>query len=150
MGLEIERKFLVVGDGWRALAKRGRHIRQGYLCTNPMVVRVRLLDRNAFLTVKDDRPGLVRAEFDYSIPLHDAEQMLAQHCDTQTLIEKTRYEIDLEGVTWEIDVFGAQHAGLVLAEVELYATDQSLRLPDWIGREVTDDPNFRNHKLGSA
>lgn len=148
MGTEIERKFLVISDDWRELAKRGRRIRQGYLSTQAMVVRVRILDHTALLTIKDNRPGLVRTEFEYAIPLKDAEEMLAHHCG-ELQIEKTRYAIDLAGVTWVVDVFDGKLAGLVLAEVELYATDQSLDLPSWIGQEVTNDPNYRNHNLAN-
>lgn len=123
-------------------------MRQGYLCTAPMMVRVRTIGRHALLTIKDDRRGAVRSEFEYSIPLADAEDMLAHHCGGK-LVEKTRYEIDLDGVTWLVDVFEGCHAGLVLSEVELYATDQSLKLPPWIGAEVTNDPKYRNHNLAN-
>lgn len=145
--MEIERKFLVGGDGWRRDAEGSEMIRQGYLTRNGQAsVRVRVKDgRRAWITVKSRDPGRSRAEFEYPIPLNDARAMLALCGDD--IVEKHRHKVKRDGVVWEIDVFAGRHAGLVMAEVELEREDQPLSLPDWIGREVTDDPRYRNGAL---
>jgi CYTH domain-containing protein len=146
VGQEIERKFLVAGDGWRAGAE-GVLIRQGYLVTAPALsVRVRICGERGFLTVKGGEGTLVRQEFEYEIPVADAGAMLDGLCQ-KPLIEKTRHAVRHAGHTWEIDVFSGENAGLVLAEVELAAVDERLELPPWVGREVTDDPRYLNANL---
>jgi CYTH domain-containing protein len=151
MGLEIERKFLVTGDGWRAAALGPAvPLRQGYLAggaTGP-VVRVRLAGEQAFLTIKG--PGLLaRAEYEYPIPPEDAAAMLETLC-AAPVIEKTRTRVGHAGLVWEVDVFAGHLAGLVLAEVELASADQRVELPGWAGREVTDDPRYQNAALVRA
>lgn len=148
MGTEIERKFLVVNDGWRAGALGpGVALRQGYLAQQP-VVRVRVAGPKAFLTIKG--PGLLqRAEFEYPIPLADAEAMLATLC-APPVIEKTRTRVGHGGLTWDVDVFGGHLAGLVLAEVELPSAEAAVALPGWVGREVTDDARYQNNALACA
>jgi CYTH domain-containing protein len=153
MTLEIERKFLVAGDGWRAAALGpGLLLRQGYLpnggdATAP-VVRVRLAGADGFLTIKG--PGLLtRAEFEYAIPAAEAAAMLATLC-APPVLEKTRTRVGHAGLVWEVDVFAGLLAGLVLAEVELDSADQAVALPDWVGREVTGDPRYMNNRLASA
>lgn len=148
MPVEIERKFLVVGDGWRPLARSRRRLRQGYLSRGPgAVVRVRLVaNEAAFLTIKSDDPGIARAEFEYAIPAADAEAMLANLC-RPPLVEKTRHEVPHAGLLWQVDEFHGGRAGLVLAEVELGAADQPVELPGWAGREVTGDAAYRNSEL---
>lgn len=146
MALEIERKFLVQGNAWQA-GEPGLPIRQGYLCAGgKAVVRVRTYGTKAFLTVKGDKQGFVRAEFEYSIPFDDAVEMLDTLCQ-RPLIEKTRYERTFGGRTWTIDVFAGDNAGLTLAEIELSAADERIELPPWAGREVTADPRFLNARL---
>lgn len=147
MGKEIERKFLVRGKGWRAAADAGRSIRQAYLARGTAQVRVRILDdRKARLTVKSGKAGLERDEFEYDIPLSDAEAMLALR--TGEVIAKRRYRLPAgEGLTWEVDVFGEGQDGLVLAEIELPAKDASFARPDWLGNEVTGDPRYSNAAL---
>ena len=146
MAKEIERKFLVVGDDWRALA-RGTRYRQGYLSTvKERTVRVRTIDNKGFLTVKGVTVGATRSEFEYEIPAADADEMLDDLCE-KPIIEKNRYKIPLGGVTWEVDEFLGVNDGLIVAEVELQSEDQSFPKPDWIGEEVTDDPRYFNANL---
>jgi adenylate cyclase len=153
MALEIERKFLVTGEGWRAVALGpGLRLRQGYLpnggaATAP-VVRVRLAGADGFLTIKG--PGLLsRAEFEYPIPAADAEAMLASLC-TPPVVEKTRTRVAHGGLVWEVDVFAGHLAGLVMAEVELASADQPFARPDWAGAEVTGDKRYQNNALARA
>ena len=147
MGIEIERKFLVGSDGWRASAGAGQRVRQGYLTAGPgSAVRVRVAGGEAWLTVKGPTRGIARAEFEYPIPLADAEAMLAHLCGP-SLIEKTRYVVPFGGRRWEVDVFDGANAGLVLAEVELPAADAAVELPPWAGREVSDDARYANAAL---
>jgi CYTH domain-containing protein len=145
VGTEIERRFLVQGEAWKAGA-RVRRIRQGYLGTeNGISVRVRLIDGEGLLTIKGEREGLVREEFEYSVPTADAEAML-ELCGP-LLIEKNRYELMHGGLLWQVDVFAGRLAGLVMAEVELTHEDQPVAIPDWAAREVSHDRRFRNSSL---
>lgn len=145
MALEIERKFLVRGRPWDTLPQ-GAIMRQGYLVASPeRVVRIRIEGANAMLTIKSGMRGIVRNEWEYPIPLVDADELLAL-CD-QPLIEKHRYRILHEGMLWELDVFIGDNAGLVMAEIELDREDQTFTKPDWIGEEVTDDPRYLNANL---
>lgn len=150
MSTEIERKFLVVGDGWRAYAGHvapGVRYRQGYLPADSSVtVRVRVAGERGYLTIKGLHAGLSRAEFEYEIPLADAEQMLAALC-VQPVIEKTRYRIPHAGLIWEVDEFGGANAPLVLAEVELEREAQPVSAPDWVGQEVSSDVRYTNFYL---
>ncbi|MBF0426558.1 MAG: CYTH domain-containing protein [Magnetococcales bacterium] len=146
MGREIERKFLVVGEAWRSLA-RGISYRQGFLSTDrARVVRVRIAGAEATLTVKGMTDNLARPEFEYPIPLDDA-RFLLDHLCLRPLIEKTRYRIPLGTVVWEVDAFDGENRGLVLAEVELAHVDQTFPLPEWVGKEVSHDPRYFNSNL---
>lgn len=146
MPVEIERKFLVVGDGWRALSRSSQWYRQGYLARGPgPTVRVRRAGSIAFITVKGDGQ-VARPEFEYAIPVEDAEAMLADLC-LRPLVEKMRHEVWHAGLLWHVDEFEGGNKGLVLAEVELASVDQCVELPAWAGREVTDDPGYRNSEL---
>jgi adenylate cyclase len=152
MGIEIERKFLVADDGWRALARRPTAMRQGYLAAGGPTapgVRIRIAGAAAFLTVKGPG-GKVRAEFEYAIPVADAEAMLA--LSPLAVLAKTRWEVEHEGHLWTVDEFHAPASlqGLVLAEVELAAEDVDPPLPGWVGAEVTEDPRFTNAALAAA
>lgn len=148
MGIEIERKFLVVGETWRAGA-RGFVIRQGYICAHEdTVVRVRTHGDDAFLTIKGGNSGLVRAEFEYPIPLGDADEMLKTLCP-RPLVEKVRYKLSHLSHEWVIDEFSGENAGLIVAEVELASEDEAVALPPWIGREVSGDPRFLNVNLAA-
>ncbi|MEO0869262.1 MAG: CYTH domain-containing protein [Cyanobacteria bacterium J06642_11] len=146
MAQEIERKFLVQGDEWRTLAP-GRYYCQGYIPTQgKQTVRVRIVGDQGYLTLKGPTVGISRSEFEYDIPLQDAQAMLAELCD-HPLIEKHRYCIPVGEVIWEVDEFSGENQGLILAEVELTEADQTVNLPPWIGQEVTGDPRYYNSNL---
>jgi adenylate cyclase len=147
MAAEIERRFLVTGDGWRSASSRRRRIRQAYLAiTSTVSVRVRIIDDTAArLTVKSAAAGALRDEFDYAIPLADAEAMLPL-CGGQ-IVDKQRYDVAFGGRIWEVDVFGGALAGLVIAECELGDAGEMLACPDWVGHEVTDDGRYSNAAL---
>jgi adenylate cyclase len=148
MGREIERKFLVAADGWRAAVVAADSLRQGYLCTDPeRTVRVRLAGEKAWLTIKGRAHGASRAEFEYRIPIADVQELL-QMC-LVPLVEKTRHRVPFAGRTWEVDVFAGANRGLVLAEVELDAADAAVTLPPWLGGEVTDDHRYANANLAA-
>lgn len=146
MATEIERKYLVVNDSWRSRAV-GTVFRQGYLSTiKERTVRVRVAGDHGYLTIKGITVGAVRSEFEYEIPRADADQMLDELC-TQPLIEKTRYEIEADGMIWEIDAFTGVNEGLLVAEVELDDEAQEIVLPTWVGEEITHDPRYFNSNL---
>ena len=146
MGTEIERKFLVRDDSFRSLAQ-GTRYRQGYLnSVKERVVRVRTIDDKGFLTIKGITTGATRAEYEYEIPVKEAEAMLDELCE-QPLIEKNRYKIAHKGFTWEVDEFFGENQGLILAEVELESEDQPYDKPEWITDEVTGDPKYFNSNL---
>jgi CYTH domain-containing protein len=146
MATEIERKFLVRDDRWRAGAS-GRAYRQGYLAADAdRTVRVRVVGTQGYLTVKGKTQGLARAEFEYEIPGSDANEMLDRLC-LRPLIEKTRYRIEHAGRVWEVDEFAGENQGLVVAEVELTDAAEAVDLPDWVGPEVSDEPRYYNANL---
>jgi adenylate cyclase len=146
MGVEIERKFLVLNDSWQNVP--GVLYRQGYLNRDKTrTVRVRIAGDAAFLTVKGVCVGATRAEYEYPIPLADAHGLLAL-CHGP-LVEKTRYRFMHEGTLWEIDVFAGDNAGLVVAEVELAHEDQPFARPAWLGEEVTHDARYFNSNLAT-
>lgn len=150
MQIEIERKFLVVGNAWRERTVRVRSFRDGLVSQGANgKVRVRIDGPTAWLTVKGARSGISRAEFEYEIPLGDAERLLADVCSGQ-IIEKDRHIVPHEGRTWEVDVFKGPLDGLVWAEVELDHPEQVFAVPDWIGREVTGNPRYRHANLLNA
>ncbi len=146
MGEEIERKFLVADDRWREHAS-GTRYRQGFLSTDPdRVVRVRVAGSKATLTIKGRTIGARRPEFEYPLPLDDAEELLDTMC-MRPLIEKVRYTLVVGAHTWEVDVFEGENDGLVVAEVELGTEDEAFEKPQWVGAEVTDDPRYFNANL---
>lgn len=139
--VEIERKFLISGQGWQQ-GKR-QEIAQGYISQqNDRVVRVRQKGDKAFLTIKADQGGISRLEFEYEIPVADCATMLNSLCGDP--ISKTRYTFDFAGMTWEVDQFHGVNDGLILAEIELNHPDQAFEKPDWLGPEVSTDPRFFN------
>jgi adenylate cyclase len=149
MGQEIERKFLVRGEAWRTGA-RGTQVRQGFLpSTGTSFVRVRRMGQEATLTIKATAHGFTRLEYEYPIPAKDADEILDRLCE-RPLIEKMRYKVDHAGATWEIDEFRGENDGLIIAEIELEREDESVELPEWAGREVTDDPRYLNVNLAKA
>lgn len=146
MGKEIERKFLVKGEEWKAAA-RGTVYRQGYLSSaKERVVRVRTVENKGFLTIKGVTRGISRAEFEYEISAEDAAIMLDDMCE-KPLIEKKRYQVPVGGLVFEVDEFLGENAGLVVAEVELKDEKQKITLPAWIGEEVSGDPRYFNSNL---
>jgi adenylate cyclase len=145
---EIERKFLVRSDAWKQGGRPAR-ITQGYLSrVNERVVRVRLAGGKGWITVKGKSQGPRRKEFEYEIPPAHAAEMLDQLCE-RPLLDKLRYRIPIGDVTWEVDEFLGENAGLVVAEVELARDGHPIALPDWVGAEVTDDPRYYNNHLVS-
>ena len=146
MTIEIERKYLVSGEGWRTHGS-GIPYRQGYLSTVPeRTVRVRLIRDKGYLTIKGLFVGATRAEYEYEIPAGEASEMLDNLCE-RPLIEKIRYRVEHQGLTWEVDEFDGDNAGLIIAEVELDKEDQAVTLPDWVGQEVTGDRRYYNANL---
>jgi adenylate cyclase len=147
MAIEIERKFLVAGDGWQTAVSRTRRIRQGYLAnTGLSSVRVRCVDNDrAFLTIKSAEQGARRQEFEYAIPVADAEELLGL-CEG-SIIEKLRHDVPHSGLTWEVDVFLGANLGLVIAEAELDHEDQAMDKPGWLGGEVTREQQYYNAAL---
>lgn len=146
MGKEIERKFLIKGNSWRGLTE-GSVYRQGYISTkNQVTVRVRIVGDSGYLTIKGPSVKYSRLEFEYEIPLADAQVMLDTLCQ-RPLIEKIRYRVEWGGLIWEIDEFDGVNKGLILAEVELSEETQQIELPMWIGKEVSDDPRYFNINL---
>ena len=145
MGTEIERKFLVRGDEWRRYD--GVSMRQGYLARErDYSVRVRLAGDKGTVTIKSGTDTLKRAEFEYGIPAADAAELLKLCRHT---IEKTRRVVDVGGTKWEVDEFGGENAGLIVAEVELDSEEQVFNKPSWIGEEVTHDSRYLNSELSA-
>lgn len=149
MAREIERKFLVAGDDWRALTTGADTLRQGYLSTNGGVtVRIRTVnDRKGYITIKSGGAVIDRAEFEYEIPIEDARELLLR-CPGR-LIEKRRHHLDLPGGEWVVDEFAGRHQGLILLEVELPQADAAIELPDWLGVEVTGKAEYYNSTLAA-
>ncbi len=146
MNIEIERKFLVTGDQWRNKSK-GILYRQGYLATDiERSVRVRIIGKKGYLTIKGKTENAIRTEFEYEIPYEDATQMLENLC-WRPSIEKTRYKLHENNLVWEIDEFWGDNEGLIIAEIELDDVNKEIRLPEWIGEEVTGDPSYYNVNL---
>jgi len=143
--LEIERKFLVVGEPWQG-AESHLELRQGYLASGgPATVRVRVGPEMAWLTVQGPMRRLSREEFEFTIPRSEGEAMLAL-CG-ETIVEKTRHHVTVGRHCWEIDVFEGANAGLVVAEIELDREDETFERPEWLGAEVSFDKRYRNSAL---
>ena len=155
MGIEIERKFLVVGQAWRAQAERRQRMAQGYLNDAAAVdsgaqqvsVRVRIAGEQAALNLKSRELGASRQEFEYAIPLADAEALLAL-C-VGGVIDKTRHYVSVGAHLWEVDEFHGENVGLVVAEIELSAVDEAFERPSWLGVEVTEQVRYYNLALAS-
>ena len=147
MAFEIERKYLVADPSIVERATLPASVmRQAYLATGAVSIRVRIANERASLTVKGPAHGIRRAEFEYEIPLGDAEEMM-ESLRQGEIIEKTRYELAEGGLVWEIDVFGGANAPLIVAEVELDHEDVDVPIPPWVGEEVSGDPRFTNASL---
>lgn len=146
MAQEIERKFLLKNDAWRKQVMRSQFLRQGYLASdNSVAVRVRIAGDKGFLTVKSAQAGRTRSEYEYIIPISDAQSMLDELCSH--VLEKTRHWVSYGAHTWEIDVFEGANMGLILAEVELETDDETVEIPPWISEEVTEQRRYYNAEL---
>ncbi|MDD2828118.1 MAG: CYTH domain-containing protein [Sulfuricurvum sp.] len=146
MAYEIERKFLVDISKIDTLDE-GYIIKQGYIeTTNKTTVRVRIRDQNAFLTIKGENNGIKRLEFEYEIPLDDANVMLEKLC-LKSVIDKTRYELKVGNHVWEIDIFHGINKGLIVAEIELNDENETFDIPDWVTKEVTSERKYHNSNL---
>ncbi|PKA45314.1 CYTH domain-containing protein (plasmid) [Rhizobium sullae] len=147
--IEIERKFLVRNNTWRADAIASHAFQQAYLSHGSKnTVRVRIIDGlSARLAVKFGRRGLKREEYEYEIPVAEAQELL-RHANGRVL-EKRRYDVSHKGRIWEVDVFGGAYQGLTIAEIEMSTEDDKPVLPRWLGREVTGDKRFSNRTMAT-
>jgi len=147
MGLEIERKFLVVNDSWKGLVEASSHLKQGYLASAPnATIRVRIEDDTATLNIKGATVGITRHEYEYPIPMSDAKELLEKMI-SGAAVEKHRYRVPYAGHLWEIDVFTGENEGLVLAELELTSETEDFNRPDWLGEEVSGEKRYYNALL---
>ncbi|RYE57467.1 MAG: CYTH domain-containing protein, partial [Hyphomicrobiales bacterium] len=144
------RKFLVASEEWRQAVESSARLQQGYLSSSAKAtVRVRIYDdREAVLTLKGKTEGISRAEFEYPIPLDDARQLMDMA--KPHIVEKRRYHVPFAAHLWEVDVFEGQHAGLILAEVEMQSADEHVDLPAWVGLEVSEDDRYANASLSRS
>ncbi len=145
MGIEIERKFLLDGSAWRAGAVSSQAMRQGYLGGSRCSMRVRVAGDSAWLNLKSLALGPLRSEYEFEIPLNEAEAILEEFCET--VLEKMRYLVPYDGHEFEVDEFHGANAGLIVAELELSAVDAPFPRPTWLGAEVTGDPRYYNLNL---
>lgn len=151
MALEIERKFLVASDGWKkhTLVKKVP-IEQGYIDTSgDVIVRFRVTNSQAFMTIKSNHRGMTRKEFEYEVPFDDGEELI-KSCKKPTIKKTRHYIVDNFNQLWEIDIFRGLNKGLVLAEIELESEKQPVTIPEWLGREVTNDERYRNTALATT
>lgn len=156
MAQEIERKFLVLDERWRSEVKASHRLRQGYLTSGYLgkegdaacksSVRVRISDTQAWLNIKSSSLGISRLEYEYPIPVTEAQEML-DHLAMGPVLEKTRHLIEHQDHLWELDVFYGANQGLVVAEIELKSEDETFDRPLWLGPEVSDDPRYFNSNL---
>lgn len=153
MATETERKFLLKNDAWQTDENGNQRVgipyKQGYIVSSKeRTVRIRIAGNTGFITIKGPAPEgtLARPEFEYEIPLNDAEELFTTLCLPEK-IEKTRYKIPFGSHVWEVDVFHGTNEGLVMAEVELASEDEQPEIPDWIGVEVTNDSRYFNGRL---
>ncbi len=147
MAKEIEHKFLVANDNWRNAVYKSSQYKQGYLSSQPTSsIRVRISDEHAWLNIKSATVGTERLEFEYEIPLVDAQEIINTLC-SKPLVEKIRHFVLFGSHTWEIDEFSGENAGLIVAEIELPAAGEFFSKPDWLGDEVTYDLRYYNNNL---
>ncbi|MFI4999103.1 MAG: CYTH domain-containing protein [Reyranellales bacterium] len=150
MATEIERKFLVANDSWRQHCTRIEQIRDGLIArTGNRKVRVRICGERATIAIKAKHKGFTDAEFEYEIPMADAEELLTSHCG-EYLLTKICHHVPYKGFMWQVDVYQGILEGMTLAEVELPRADIDVPLPDWVGAEVTGKPEFRKFNLHKA
>lgn len=142
MAKEIERKFIVISDSWKSDIQTIHNIKQGYLyASSKGNARIRIKDDKAYITIKSSNTGIARDEFEYEIPVNDAIKLMDM---TEHVISKARYDVIYDNKKWEVDVFDF---GLVMAEVELESESEVIKIPEWVGNEVTTDPKYRNINL---
>jgi adenylate cyclase len=147
MATEIEHKFLLRDDRWRQQVERSVWMRQGYLTSDARCsVRVRVAGGQGFLNIKSGTLGIQRSEYEYPIPLAEAEEILDALCE-KPLLEKTRHFVHVGDHVWEIDEFAGANAGLIVAEVELSRPDEAFARPDWAGEDVSHDIRYYNSQL---
>lgn len=147
MAQEIERKYLLNSDSWKALAHKKMSLHQGYLCNNSQSsVRIRIEDQQANINIKSMTIGISRAEYEYAIPVNEATELLNSLC-AKPQIKKDRYHVSYAGKLWEIDVFAGDNEGLIVAEVELKSEDEVVELPDWVDKEVSAYERYYNMRL---
>lgn len=147
MSIEIEHKYLVTNDSFKNIASRSIHICQGYLSKDKeRTVRIRIANDRAFITIKGRNHGDTRAEFEYPIPIAEAEYMLNTLC-IPPIVEKYRHMVKYHGNTWEIDEFKGALNGLVLAEIEIPSSEYKYDIPPFIGKNVTNDVRYYNSNL---
>lgn len=147
MATEIEHKFLLRDDRWRSQVERSARLRQGYLISDARCsVRVRIAEGQGFLNIKSGTLGIQRSEYEYPIPLAEAEEILDILCE-KPLLEKTRHYLKFDQHLWEIDEFSGENAGLIVAEVELSRIDEPFARPDWLGEDVSHDIRYYNSQL---
>jgi CYTH domain-containing protein len=147
MAIEIERRFLIANSGWQENAEAPRQIRQAYLALTGLAsVRIRIVEAaQAYMTIKSAQAEVERLEFEYSIPVADAEKLMEMR--SGNMIEKQRHIVSCGNARWEIDVFSGVLGGLVIAEIELPDRDMQFNLPDWLGAEITSDKRYSNANL---
>lgn len=144
MATEIERKFLVLNDDWRAIVESDMQIVQAYLANNELSsTRIRIQGGKANINIKSATLGITRTEFEYAIPVDDAQLMIDDLC-IKPVIEKTRYIVKHMQHRWEIDVFSGDNKGLIVAEIEFSSPDEVFEKPSWIGEEVSNDARYYN------
>ncbi|TVO70511.1 CYTH domain-containing protein [Sedimenticola selenatireducens] len=147
MAVEIERKYLVINDKWKKSVVSESVLKQGYIVNQPNVtVRVRIAKGKAHLNIKSATIGITRAEYEYEIPLSDAENILEDIAE-QPFIDKTRFKVRCGDHIWDLDVFYGDNSGLVMAEIELDSEDEAFEYPEWAGEEVSSDPRYYNSSL---
>jgi adenylate cyclase len=147
MGVEIERKFLIDKEKWQQLAKPGGvYFKQGYIVSDAQqTIRIRIAGDNAFLTIKGATTGISRKEYEYTIPVKDAQEMLDSFAGS--IVEKTRCYITFAGKVWEADEFLGDNQGLLVAEIELEHEAEEFEIPEWVMEEVTGDGRYYNSNL---
>ncbi len=146
MGVEIERKFLLKEGVAVGEAKSSDRLAQGYVDASRASVRLRIKGDECFLTIKSAKKGQSRSEYEYLIPKADGLEMMEEMCG-KPLIDKTRSLVEHEGHTWEVDTFHGENEGLVVAEIEFEEEGQEISLPEWVGKEVTDERKYSNASL---
>ena len=144
MAKEIEKKFLLKNVLWRESIQRSRQFVQGYLIGSDVAsVRVRSEGEKAFINIKSAALGITRDEYEYEIPLSEAQEMLANLCE-KPLISKIRHDVIYANKKWEIDEFQDENSGLIVAEIEISTIDEVFEIPEWVGQEVSDDTRYYN------